>query len=79
VRLWRSIAKKVREIDGLTAMVATAAYERSVLSGEVTKNVAEIGSLTEHTTDGVKETSVASQELMELSTNLNKIIQQFSV
>jgi len=75
----RSIAKKVSEIDNLTAMIAAAAHEQSVLSGKVANNVAEIGSLTEHTTDGVKETSVASQELMTLSTNLNKIIQQFGV
>jgi len=72
-----SIATKVSEIDNLTAMIAMAAQKQSVLSGEVTENVGKINDLTEHTTEGAKQTSQGCQELMALSKKLDKVVQQF--
>jgi len=72
-----SIAIKVSEIDYFTANIATAAQKQSELSSEVTENVNKTSALTEHTTEGAKQTSQGCQELMTLSENLNQVVQQF--
>jgi len=72
-----SIAIKVSEIDSFTANIAKAAQKQSELSSEVTENVNKISALTEHTTEGAKHTSQGCQELMTLSENLNKVVDQF--
>lgn len=68
----------VREISDLNAQIATAAEEQSVVAEEINKNLVNISTLAEVTSQGAKDTSGANsniaKRLIDLHSNLNAFV-----
>jgi methyl-accepting chemotaxis protein len=71
------IAEHVARIRELNAQMASAAHEQSAVTQDVTRNVVNISQLAERTAIGAEETTAVSKRLMQLSDQLESLVQSF--
>ncbi len=73
------IETKVADIDNMNTIIATASQEQCNVAEEVNQNVLIISQLTEETTSGAEQTSIAACDLMKLANRLQALAAQFKV
>lgn len=73
------IAAKVADIDDMNMLIATAAREQCSVAEEVNQSVIRISQLTEQTTEGSSQTSLASEELEQQASRLMELASRFKV
>ena len=61
----------------MNTMIASAAEEQSAVTEEINKNIVTIRIAAEETTRGADQTTMSSQELSKLSTELQELVAQF--
>lgn len=71
------IAERITDINGMNSVIASAAEEQAQVAREVDRNVVTISDQSRQSTDGVQQTSVASEELVRRATNLNHLVNRF--
>jgi methyl-accepting chemotaxis protein len=86
-----SISAVINQINDISGTIATAVEEQNATtnemsrnvseaahgSGEITSNVAGVAQAAEGTTRGATDTQKASQQLLETSTQLRRLVEQF--
>jgi len=72
-----SITTAIAEINNMNAQIATAAEEQTAVAEEINRNIISISEVAEETMTGSQQTASASNELMELADNMEKIIAKF--
>lgn len=75
---YKSISQAVSSIRNMTFQVATAVEEQSAVAEEVTRNLVNIQTLTERTSEASTLTSKASNRLVSDVTSLRDMVSQFS-
>jgi len=75
----QSIAQSVSLINDRNLVIATAAEEQAVVAREVDRNLVRIRDLSNQTAEGAAQTTLASNELSSLATNLNSMIKRFRI
>ncbi len=73
------IENKVAEINDLNMQIATSAEEQSAVADEINRNVVSISDSSITTTQAVEQTEAASNNLLELSSQLASLVKQFKV
>lgn len=71
------IAERVNHICDLNTHMAGAANEQSVVAQNIARNVVNISQLTERTATDAEHTNGVTQELVELSDQLDKLVARF--
>ena len=71
------IAERITEINGMNLVIASAAEEQAQVAREVDRNLITISDISKQSTAGAQQTSVASEELARLATNLNHLVNRF--
>ena len=88
-----SISEVIHQINDISSTIATAVEEQNATtnemsrnvseaaqsSGEITANVAGVGEAAQGTTRGATDTQKASQQLLETSTQLRHLVEQFKI
>jgi methyl-accepting chemotaxis protein len=88
-----SISGVINQINDISGTIATAVEEQNATtnemsrnvseaargSGEITSNIAGVAEAAESTTRGATNTQKASQQLVETSTQLRRLVDQFKV
>jgi methyl-accepting chemotaxis protein len=88
-----SISGVIHQINDISSTIATAVEEQSATtnemsrnvseaaqgSGEITSNIAGVAEAAEGTTRGASDTQKASQQLVETSTQLRRLVEQFRI
>lgn len=72
------ISMAVQSINAMNTQIATAAEEQTAVSEEINRNIVNIKSLAERTTDTSEETSRAMQQLISETGHLRSVVHQFS-
>jgi methyl-accepting chemotaxis protein len=73
------IAERITDINGMNLVIASAAEEQAQVAREVDRNLVAISDISKQSTDGVQQTSMASEELARLAANFNNLINRFSM
>jgi methyl-accepting chemotaxis protein len=73
------ITEAVDAIKDMSAQIATSSDEQSTVTESVHHNITAIAELAEQTSQGAKETQVASQELARLAENQSAQVRQFKL
>jgi methyl-accepting chemotaxis protein len=88
-----SISEVIHQVNEISSTIATAVEEQNATtnemsrnvsdaaqgSGEITSNIAGVAQAAESTTRGASDTQKASQQLVETSTQLRHLVEQFRV
>jgi len=88
-----SISGVIHQINDISSTIATAVEEQSATtnemsrnvseaaqgSGEITSNIAGVAEAAQGTTRGASDTQKASQQLVETSTQLRRLVDQFKI
>ena len=74
-----TIATAVEEQNATTNEMARNVSEAAIGSGEITRNVAGVAEAAQGTTRGASDTQKASQQLLETSTQLRRLVEQFRI
>jgi methyl-accepting chemotaxis protein len=74
-----TIATAVEEQNATTNEMARNVNEAAQSSGEITSNIAGVAAAAQGTTRGATDTQRASQQLVEMSTQLRKLVGQFKI
>jgi methyl-accepting chemotaxis protein len=88
-----SISGVIHQINDISSTIATAVEEQNATtnemsrnvseaahgSGEITSNIARVAEAAQGTTRGATDTQKASQQLVETSTQLRRLVEQFKV
>jgi methyl-accepting chemotaxis protein len=74
-----SIVEIITHINDMNTQVATAVEEQSVVAEEVNNNIVAINESAELTANGANETSQASQQLLRLAEELQKLVGGFKI
>ena len=74
-----TITNSVSLINDMNTQIATAAEQQSAVAEEINKNILTISSIVDRTADGASQTSTASEELANLATQLQQLVNQFKV
>jgi methyl-accepting chemotaxis protein len=88
-----SISGVIHQINDISSTIATAVEEQNATtnemsrnvseaangSGEITSNIARVAEAAQGTTRGATDTQKASQQLVETSTQLRRLIEQFKI
>ncbi|WP_315872005.1 methyl-accepting chemotaxis protein [Pseudomonas sp. JV449] len=75
----QSITQSVSLINDRNLVIATAAEEQAQVAREVDRNLVRIRDLSTQTAEGAAQTTLASNELSTLATNLNSMIKRFRI
>ncbi len=73
------IATAILEISDMNVQIASAAEEQSIVTEEINRNISTVNDFSARTTEGSKETAVASENLAMLATKMNDLVQRFKV
>ncbi|TWI58423.1 methyl-accepting chemotaxis protein [Pseudomonas duriflava] len=73
------ITQAIAEINERNLVIASAAEEQAQVAREVDRNLVNIRDLSTQSSDGARETTVASQELSRLAVELNTLVSHFKV
>ncbi|WP_068828958.1 methyl-accepting chemotaxis protein [Pseudomonas sp. BMS12] len=71
------IAQRVGQINEMNLVIASAAEEQAQVAREVDRNLVAIRDIAEQNATGAHETSVASDQLARLASDLNGMVQRF--
>lgn len=71
------IAERVNQINDMNLVIASAAEEQASVAREVDRNLVNIRDIAEQNATGAHETSVASDQLAKLASDLNGMVQRF--
>ncbi len=74
-----AITTAVASIHDLNTQIASAAEEQTAVSEEISRNVAQINQMAENTADGANQTATASEQLANLATDLQGMVNQFKI
>jgi methyl-accepting chemotaxis protein len=88
-----SISGVINQINDISSTIATAVEEQNATtnemsrnvseaahgSGEITSNIAGVAEAAQGTTRGASDTQKASQQLVETSTQLRRLVEQFKI
>jgi methyl-accepting chemotaxis protein len=88
-----TISEVINQINGISSTIATAVEEQNATtnemsrnvseaargSGEITSNIAGVAQAAESTSRGAGDTQKAAQDLVETSTQLRRLVEQFKV
>jgi methyl-accepting chemotaxis protein len=74
-----TIATAVEEQNATTNEMARNVNEAAQSGGEITSNIAGVAEAAQGTTRGATDTQRASQQLVEMSTQLRKLVGQFKI
>jgi len=75
----QEIATQTPKVADMSTQIASAAEEQSLVASDVNKSIGSINQLTLKSAEAVDQVSVASQELANLSAELNGLLNQFKV
>ncbi|HBC01459.1 MAG TPA: methyl-accepting chemotaxis protein, partial [Pseudomonas sp.] len=67
----------VGQINEMNLVIASAAEEQAQVAREVDRNLVAIRDISEQSATGAQQTSVASDELARLATQLNQLVGRF--
>ncbi len=73
------IATSVERINEMSSQIASAAEEQHAVTEEINQNIVSISNMAAQTSEGASQTSLSSEELARLATDLQAIVQQFKV
>ncbi len=73
------IATSVEKIKEMSSQIASAAEEQHAVTEEINQNIVSISNMAAQTSEGASQTSLSSEELARLATDLQAIVQQFKV
>ncbi len=77
-----SLQQIVSSVDRVTDMVrqiATAAEQQSATTEEISSNITNIATVTTENTDGVRQVSVATEDLAKIAEDLKEIVSSFKL
>jgi len=88
-----SISEVIKQVNNISGIIATAVEEQNATtnemarnvseaaqgSSEITSNIAGVAQAAQSTTSGAGDTQKASQQLLETSTQLRRLIAQFKI
>ncbi len=74
-----AITEAVTRISDMNLQIASAAEEQSQVAEEINRNIINISEVAEKSAEGAQQTSVASEELQQLSVQLQDLIGRFQV
>ncbi|HXM63194.1 MAG TPA: methyl-accepting chemotaxis protein [Terriglobales bacterium] len=88
-----TISEVINQINGISNTIATAVEEQNATtnemarnvseaahgSGEITSNIAGVAEAAESTSRGASDTQKAAQQLVETSTELRRLVEQFKI
>jgi aerotaxis receptor len=74
-----SISNAVQIINDMNTQIATAAEEQNAVAEEVSRNISNISTVAEQTSTASKETSRATEHLIQEATKLHTIVRQFGM
>lgn len=74
-----SITGAVSLIKDMNMQIATAAEQQSSVAEEINRNIVNISDIVDRSVDSAGQTSMASDELAQLSTKLQQLVSQFKV
>jgi methyl-accepting chemotaxis protein len=63
----------------MNTQIATAAEEQSSVAEEINRNIISVSDLGNQTAAGANQTSISSEELSRLATDLQSLVSQFKV
>jgi PAS domain S-box-containing protein len=88
-----TISEVINQINGISSTIASAVEEQNATtnemsrnvsdaargSGEITSNIAGVAQAAESTSRGASDTQKAAQDLVETSTQLRRLVEQFKI
>lgn len=74
-----SIAGEVAGINDMNLQIAAAAEEQSAVAEEINRNIATISQIADNTSQGAASTNQQSATLVELATELRRLVSQFKL
>ncbi len=74
-----TIAKSVSQIDEMSAQIATAAEEQSVVVEDMNRNIVRISDMATQNASSAGQTSQAGQDLARMASELQGLVKQFQV
>jgi methyl-accepting chemotaxis protein len=72
-----TITTRVGVIDQMNAQIASAAEEQSSVAEEINRNIVNISRVTDESAEAAKQTTVASDRLAQVATELAKYCSMF--
>jgi methyl-accepting chemotaxis protein len=73
------ISNAVASISEMNSVIATAASEQTSVVSEINKNIIAINEVSHQTAEGTMRTMKESEEVAEISTQLDRMVNQFKV
>ncbi|WP_375139242.1 methyl-accepting chemotaxis protein [Pseudomonas japonica] len=74
-----AITESIGQINERNALIATAAEEQAQVAREVDQSLVSIRDLSGQTSEGARQTSIATAELSKLAVDLSRLVEQFKV
>lgn len=74
-----SISQAVDRINDMSTHIATAAEEQNAVAEEINSNIVSINNMSHDTSVGAQQTAQASDDLAQLATQLQSLVNQFRV
>mgnify|MGYP006234649253 CR=1 FL=1 len=74
-----TITRSIGHIENMTAQIASATEQQSVVSGEINQNVAAVSDAASETADGSRAISESASELNTLAQNLDTLAKNFKL
>ncbi len=75
----KKITSAVNTINDMNTQIASAAEEQSAVAEEINRNITNISQIGDETAEGVGQTAAASENLAQLSTQLQSLVGQFKL
>ena len=74
-----AITESIGQINERNALIATAAEEQAQVAREVDQSLVSIRDLSGQTSEGARQTSIATAELSKLAVDLSRLVEQFKI
>ena len=72
-----TITQAIRQISEMNEQIASAAEEQSSVADEINRNIININEIAEQTSVGADQTNTAGQQLAQLASNLQGLVNRF--
>jgi methyl-accepting chemotaxis protein len=74
-----TITQAVGKINEMATQIASAAEEQGTVAEEINRNIVKINDMSNQTADGASETATASKNLAHMATELQGLVERFTV
>ncbi|MEJ2393449.1 MAG: methyl-accepting chemotaxis protein [Candidatus Thiodiazotropha sp.] len=74
-----TITQAVARINEMSTQIANAAEEQGAVAEEINRNIVMINDMSNQTADGASETATASRDLAHMATELQSLVERFTV